>query len=123
MKTFARPKCLNYGCNKPVANSGARYRPFCDTCHKAGYKGLPLAVGVTAFKQGVCSNVDEHLGFPCYIDWKRVKRDKFKVKTHIDHKDGNYLNNTTKNCEELCETCHSEKSKRAGDFKNQYRYF
>lgn len=119
---MTRPTCLNPGCWRPVAHDGVRYRPFCSACHRAGYQGTALPLGVTAFKKNICSNVDGHLGFTCYIDWERVRRDGFALKTHIDHKDGNHLNNSPENCDELCETCHSEKSKRAGDYKNQRRY-
>lgn len=116
-----RPKCVNDGCNRTVANSGQRFRPVCWHCHEAGYGARSYAPGVTPFRQGLCSNDDGHLGFSCYIDWERVARDGARVKTHIDHKDGNHLNNVPENCEELCETCHSEKGRRQGDYRG-YRY-
>ena len=116
-----RPRCVNHGCFRPVANSGQRWRPVCGHCHKAGYGAHRFAPGVTPFRTGVCSNRDGHLGFDCYIDWDRVLRDGFRLKTHIDHKDGNHLNNFADNCEELCEACHSEKGRRAGDYRG-YRY-
>ncbi len=115
------PRCINKGCSRPVANSGQRIRPVCWKCHKAGYSGSGYEQGVEPFRKGVCSNRDSHLGFACYIDWNRVMRDGFRVKTHIDHKDGNHYNNVPANCEELCETCHSEKGRRWGDYKG-YRY-
>ena len=116
-----RPKCINQGCSKPVAHSGQRYRPVCSHCHKAGYGAGEYAAGVTPFRKGECSNRDGHLGFECFVDWKRVKQQGGRVKTHIDHKDGNHLNNKTSNCEELCEICHSEKGRRSGDYRG-YRY-
>jgi 5-methylcytosine-specific restriction endonuclease McrA len=116
-----RPKCINYNCAKPVAHSGQRYRPVCGGCHKAGYGAGTYAAGVRPFRTGCCSNRDGHLGFGCYIDWARVAEDGARIKTHIDHKDGNHLNNVPSNCEELCETCHSEKGRRAGDYRG-YRY-
>ena len=118
---MTRPTCINHGCFKLVANSGKRWRPVCDSCHRAGYGAKEFARGVTPFRTGKCSNIDKHLGFPCYIDWERVGKDQAKIKTHIDHKDGNHLNNVLSNVEELCETCHSEKGMRSGDYSG-FRY-
>ena len=115
------PTCINDGCSKNVAHSGQRYRPVCSHCHKAGYGGQSYAWGVTPFRKGTCSNADSHLGFPCYIDWERVKKDGARIKTHIDHIDGDHMNNVIENCEELCEACHSEKGRKNGDYKG-YRY-
>lgn len=116
-----RPKCVNLGCKRPVANSGQRIRPVCGHCHRAGYGAGQYAAGVTPFRKGTCCNIDGHLGFKCYINWRAVARDGARIKTHIDHKDGNHYNNRPSNCEELCETCHSEKGRRAGDYSG-YRY-
>ena len=118
---MTRPTCINHGCFKLVANSGKRWRPVCDSCHRAGYGAKEFVRGVTPFRTGKCSNIDKHLGFPCYIDWERVGKDQAKIKTHIDHKDGNHLNNVLSNVEELCETCHSEKGMRSGDYSG-FRY-
>jgi len=115
------PTCINNGCLRPVTNSGHRLRPVCWACHKAGYGARPFDQGIVPFRKGLCSNVDGHLGFRCYINWESVVRDGFKIKTHIDHKDGNHYNNHPSNCEELCETCHSEKGRRNGDYRG-YRY-
>lgn len=120
-RLFKMPKCINNGCSRVVAHSGKRIRPVCYHCHQAGYGARQFAQGVTSFRQGRCSNVDGHLGFTCYIDWDRAARDGFRVKTHIDHKDGDHWNNVPSNCEELCETCHSEKGRRSGDYRG-YRY-
>lgn len=116
-----RPTCINPGCNKPVAHCGKRYRPVCARCHRAGYGADTYAPGVTPYRQNKCSNTDGHLGFTCYIDWTRVNEDNQKIKTHIDHIDGNHLNNSPDNAEELCETCHTIKSIRNGDYSG-YRY-
>lgn len=116
-----RPQCINHGCTRAVAHDGKRYRPVCAACHKAGYGAGAYPAGVTPFRKGCCSNEDGHLGFNCYIDWAKVARDGARIKTHIDHKDGDHLNNKLSNVEELCETCHSEKGRRAGDYRG-YRY-
>ena len=113
--------CINYNCDRPQTHSGTRYRPVCGTCHKAGYGAGSYPAGVTPFRTGCCSNKDGHLGWSCYIDWARVAQDSARIKTHIDHKDGNHRNNTLSNVEELCETCHSEKGRRQGDYRG-YRY-
>lgn len=114
-----RPRCLNYGCNKFVAHCGSRWRPFCSRCHKAGYGAVDLAEGVTSFKTGKCSNQDGHLGFSCAIDYDKAT---WAIgQTQVDHMDGNHLNNTVENCDELCGMCHTHKGKLSGDFKNQYR--
>lgn len=70
--TKGRPICLNYGCNRYVHNSGARWRPFCARCHKAGYGQATLAEGVKPFKTGRCSNQDGRLGFLCPMDYKKA---------------------------------------------------
>ena len=116
-----RPKCINHGCKKPVASSGPRYRPVCGHCHQAGYGKHPFAKGVTPFRAGKCSNQDGHLGFDCAINYEKAP---WAIgKTEIDHIDGNHLNNTPKNCVELCSLCHKYKGMLNGDFKYQNRYF
>ena len=115
-----RPMCLNPGCNKPVTHCGTRWRPFCARCHKASHNAAILAFGVSSFKTGKCSNHDGHLGFQCALDYDKAP---WAIGlTHIDHKDGNHLNNIPNNCDELCAICHSQKGKLSGDFRNQNRY-
>jgi hypothetical protein len=117
----SRPTCINYGCNKPVAHSGTRYRPVCSHCHRAGYGKHSHAKGITPFRTGKCTNQDGHLGFPCAIDYNRAP---WAIgKTEIDHIDGNHLNNTAENGAELCPLCHTYKGMLTGDYKNQNRYF
>lgn len=71
------------------------------------------------FKRFICENIDGTLGFPCVINWDKV--DANRNITQLDHKDGNHLNNTAGNIQELCMVCHDEKSKRNGDLRG-YRY-
>jgi len=115
-----RPQCLNLGCVKPVASSGQRLRPFCSSCHKANYEKTPLPRGVQAFKTGRCQNHDAHQGFPCAVDY--TVADWAIGMTEIDHKDGNYLNNTEQNCVELCPMCHKMKGRINGDYMIQNKY-
>jgi hypothetical protein len=116
-----RPTCLNYGCDKLVTHSGARWRPFCAKCHNASYGKEEYAYGVLPFKTGYCSNYsDEFLGFPCPVNYKKAE---WAIgKTEIDHIDGNYYNNTLKNCVELCKLCHQYKGMLSGDYKVQNKY-
>ena len=117
---MCRPTCINPGCNKPVAHNGNRYRPVCSHCHKAGYGAHDYAAGVTPFRTGKCSNQSGHLGFVCPIDYDRAA---WAVgNTAIDHIDGNHLNNTLDNVQELCDCCHKQKGKINGDFKQQNVY-
>lgn len=121
-----RPNCINPGCGRPatpmkgrVGESGVRYRVFCDPCHRSSYKGIPLAIGVTPFKKGYCSNKDGHLGFDCLIKWELVTED-YKVCTEVDHINGDPHDNRPENLQELCPICHREKGRRQGDY-NGYR--
>jgi len=115
-----RPTCLNHGCVSPVAHCGARWRPFCQRCHKAGYGSGKLKESVTAFKTGYCQNVDGVLGFNCPMNYEKAP---WAIGlTQVDHVDGNYYNNTPDNCMELCEGCHRQKSKLSGDYKQQRKY-
>ena len=115
-----RPKCINYGCDKLVMNGGKRWRPHCSRCHKANYdSNLSLKEGVVSFKTGFCSNQDGHLGFECPMDYEKAP---WAVGlTQIDHIDGDLYNNVPENCDELCDTCHKQKGKLAGDFKLQQK--
>ena len=119
------PTCINHGCSNPVTYSYTtkqgrkRYRPVCSRCQKASYGATGYAPGVTPFVTGVCSNHDGGLGWLCLIDWTRVEPGM--VRTEIDHIDGNYLNNTLDNVQELCPICHTEKGRRNGDLKG-HRY-
>ena len=115
-----RPSCINHGCNKPVTSSGARWRPLCSMCHKAGYGAVAFKKGIIPFRTGKCSNGTGHLGFTCAIDYD--KAEWCIGHTQIDHIDGNHLNNTVDNCQELCDICHKEKGKRNGDFKQRNIY-
>jgi hypothetical protein len=115
-----RPTCINHGCDKPVAHTGRRYRPYCSSCHVAGYGKQKFKENVVPFKTGKCSNQDGHLGFECPVDYNKAP---WAIgSTEIDHSDGNHLNNIIDNCEELCSMCHKQKGKLNGDFKKQNRY-
>jgi hypothetical protein len=87
----------------------------------AGYGKTEYAYGVLPFKTGRCTNQDGHLKFKCAIDYKKAP---WAIgKTEIDHIDGNHLNNTLKNCKELCSLCHTFKGMLTGDFKNQNGHY
>ena len=118
-----RPTCVNHGCNGKVSvmegkisDPNPRWRVHCGHCQAASYGKWPHQPWVTPFKKGMCSNLDNHLGFPCVIDWKLVASAGLRVSTQIDHKNGDPADNRLENLQELCPTCHSEKGKRNGDF-------
>lgn len=117
-----RPTCINSGCKSKVTNDGSRYRPVCSNCYNAGRGATRYYEGVTPYRTGECSNKDEHLGFPCPVDWK-VMKEHFSefILTHLDHKDSNHWNNVPRNVEELCPLCHDKKGKINGD-KAGHRY-
>jgi hypothetical protein len=113
-----RPICINHGCNRGVTPSGPnRWRPVCHICHLRGYQEISLEEGVTPFKTGKCSNQSKHLGFSCPIDYEKAPW--VIGSTQIDHIDGNHLNNTLDNVQELCQPCHQEKGRINGDFVTQ----
>jgi len=121
-----RPNCINPGCGRPatpmkgrVGQPGVRYRIFCDPCHRSSYSGTSLAIGVTPFKTGICSNKDGQLGFACLIKWELVT-ENYKVCTEVDHINGDPHDNRPENLQELCPICHREKGRRQGDY-NGYR--
>lgn len=120
-----RPICINEGCGKPVTFSRTdkegrkKWRVHCGHCQGASYGRHPHRPGVKPYKTGKCSNQDGHLGFVCPIDYNKAP---WAVGyTEIDHKDGNHLNNTHENADELCKICHNRKSRENGDLKG-YRY-
>lgn len=121
-----RPTCINHGCNKPVTFSAKdeqgnkRWRIHCSHCQGASYGKTPHAEGVTPFKTGMCSNIDGHLGFKCFIKWKKVP-DWAKGMTEVDHIDGNHTNNSIDNLDEICPMCHKLKGQLCGDNKG-HRY-
>ena len=116
-----RPTCANWGCDKPVAHCGTRYRPVCDRCHRIGYTTGVYPPGITPFRTGYCSNKDGHLGFVCCVNYQQAPW--AKGKTQIDHKDGNHLNNKPSNLDELCSLCHQHKGMLNGDFKQRGVYY
>lgn len=114
-KSDKRPKCVNYGCNKPVAHDGKRHRPVCSHCHKAGYGHHPFAKGVTPFRKGKCSNQDGRLDFCCAMDYEKAP---WAIgETDIDHINGDRHDNRPENLMELCSPCHKHKGKVSGDHK------
>jgi len=122
---FARPTCVNIGCNKPVSvkrgtiDNPTGWRVHCAHCQGASYGRNLHAAGVTPYKTGRCSNSDSHLGFACATNYKKAP---WAVGiTEIDHKNGNHTDNRLKNLDELCPMCHKYKGRLSGDFTgNRY---
>lgn len=126
------PLCINPGCNRPVVLNGRKPRPHCGACQKARWQtgGARLLTKreklddpdrqePQAFHKWKCSNKDGHLGFTCPTKGKLPAG--IRLPTDLDHIDGDGWNNTEKNVEELCKTCHILKSKESGDVKG-WRY-
>lgn len=116
-KLGPRPLCCNPGCGKPAYENGHRWTPFCSSCRNVSQGRIKPLPGITYLRKNICGNWDGRyaLGFPCIIDWKVVKKNKIRVITHMDHIDGNHLNNDSNNLQELCSYCHDEKGRLAGD--------
>ncbi len=118
-----RPKCINHGCNNPVAVlrgtigvfKGREIRTVCSQCHLSSYSNKPLKAGVTLHKKDYCENRNGELGFIC------TSTIHSSANLELDHIDGNHFNNIPSNVQTLCQICHTEKSKRRGDFKQSPR--
>ena len=116
-KISSRPICCNIGCEKKVhligySSTGTpKYRPYCGSCHKSTYKGLPFAEGVTPIKKDYCENSEGRLGFTCATNGGKLH----SCMMDLDHKDGDHYNNDHSNIQTLCKNCHAFKTKQNGD--------
>ena len=117
-----RPNCCNPGCGKPAFCNGHRWTMFCSHCRLVSQGKKEPKEGITYLRKNMCANADgrANLGFPCFTNWKLVKKHKAKITTHMDHVDGNHLNNDPTNLMELCPYCHDEKGRQNGD-KNGWK--
>lgn len=112
------PICVNHGCNqvchsRKIGKKGKRdYRSVCYHCHKAASGHHQYKIGVTPYKTGKCSNTDGHLGWKCKAEIQH------SCQTELDHIDGDRLNNTLENIQELCRNCHVLKTNMNKDHKN-----
>ena len=128
------PTCINKHCGRPVMfnHLSGKPRPHCSACQTARWKTggarvltkkelkeNPNRKQPVAFHQWKCSNTDGHLNWKCPTTGRLPKH--MRLPTDLDHIDGNGWNNTSKNVEELCKTCHNLKGKVTGDNKG-YRY-
>lgn len=116
-KREGRVICLNEGCdNLAQKKSKNRYSPFCQTCNTRYSKGFNFPEHITPIKTFRCTNEHGILGYPCVVNWKLVEEIGYRITTHMDHIDGNHLNNTPENTMELCPECHHRKSSENGDY-------
>jgi hypothetical protein len=114
MAVITRPKCIVLGCGRPQSyikknlDGTLKLRNLCAKHHKVRTK-------LKGIKENYCENVDGHLGFgPCnatIVD---------SCQLHIDHVDGNRYNDSPANLRTYCANCHAVKTKRCGDYKNNY---
>lgn len=117
-----RPNCCNPGCGKPAYGNGHRWTMFCSHCRLVSQGKAEPKPHIEYLRKNSCANYDGRadLGFPCFTNWKLVKKHKAKIATHMDHIDGNHLNNDAANLMELCPYCHDEKGRQNGD-KNGWK--
>lgn len=117
-----RPNCCNPGCGKPAFCNGHRWTMFCSHCRLVSQGKKEPKPHIEYLRKNTCANYDGRadLGFPCFTNWKLVKKHKAKITTHMDHIDGNHLNNDAANLMELCPYCHDEKGRQNGD-KNPWK--
>lgn len=124
-----RPICINKGCGRycipsigslKKPNEYIKFRPYCSRCFRANSGLTSLPSHITAFQKHKCSNLNGKLGFPCIIGKEGHRRIKkigcTKQMFQLDHIDGNSLNNTPENVQELCCMCHKHKSIRNNDY-------
>ena len=105
--------CANYGCNSKRQDTGSgKLRPLCGTCHLG-----KIRKNIKPIKTGICSNQNGRLGHKCPTDYSEGS---IAIGlTELDHIDGNCMNNSPNNIQELCRPCHIAKSKKNGDFSRQ----
>lgn len=124
-----RPTCINIGCNKPVALSNGKLesppterilRTVCSRCHAASYGALTktgkvtkLKDGISTYKKNYCENIDGRLGVVC------TASNLDSGQLELDHKDGDHNNDDPDNIQTLCKNCHSKKSIKNGDHRQQ----
>ena len=121
-KLGTRPNCCNPGCGKPAFNNGHRWTMFCSHCRLVSQGKAEPKTHIEYLRKNSCANYDGRadLGFPCFTNWRLVKKHGHKISTHMDHVDGNHLNNDPANLMELCPYCHDEKGRQNGD-KNPWK--
>lgn len=112
-----RPTCANPGCGKPSMCNGHRWSHFCSHCRNVSQGRAQPKPHIQYLRTGMCANHDGrvNLGFSCYTNWKLIKKEGARIATHMDHIDGNHLNNDPANLQELCPYCHDRKSKQGND--------
>lgn len=112
------PICVNTGCNNDVVVREWKYwswKSECSRCTRARKEGITVP-GVKIHKKTFCENKDGHLGFKCPVNptlWK-----DYLESLHLDHKDGDHMNNTHTNVLTYCNLCHTRKSKNDGDWNS-----
>jgi hypothetical protein len=114
------PNCINDGCTRFVAvrhwndDNLPSLKSECATCASARKNGKILE-GISFAKKHYCENRDGCLGFTCPCDKTRYAEFPSDC-YHIDHINGNHIDNRRENIMTLCVMCHTIKGKREGDF-------
>jgi 5-methylcytosine-specific restriction endonuclease McrA len=124
------PICINNGCFKNVSirhwtsQGDPSLKTECSRCSSARIKNKNI-YGIIFHKKNYCENKDGILGFFCPIDYKRYNEFPSDI-YHMDHTDGNHMNNSLENVKTFCSICHTCKGKNNGDFnafKSSSRFY
>jgi hypothetical protein len=124
------PVCVNIGCHKKVAirhwtkQGKPSLKTECSSCLSSRQKNKNIE-NVSFLKKNYCENKSGILGFICPIDIKRYSEFSNSI-YHMDHLDGNHVNNDINNIKTFCSICHTQKSILNNDynsFKNSSQLF
>ena len=114
-KGISIPQCVNIGCTNLVAvrdKKNSSLKSECTSCASARKKNITID-GVIFHKKHYCEN-DACPVSVLYWD-KSIARSS---SLHLDHVDGNHMNNNPENVITLCAVCHAEKTSINNDADN-----
>tara|TARA_Y100000034_G_scaffold129028_1_gene184682 strand:- start:1050 stop:1571 length:522 start_codon:yes stop_codon:yes gene_type:complete len=130
-----RGVCININCTEPrdtiiISKKGIpTYRSDCHDCHLADIGYVQPSTGkLSKYKKGVIRVKLNHCqnkfgtaqlcdSFECMTIHK-VDGTLDQGELHLDHIDGRHENNVPENCQTLCSSCHSKKTKLNGDTRS-----
>ena len=110
------PTCVNDGCDNLVAvrdKKNSSLKSECTSCISARKKGVHIT-GVTIHKKDYCENNKCPVSV---LYWDGSQSHSSSL--HLDHIDGNHMNNKPENVVTFCAVCHAEKTSINNDASNQ----